>query len=123
VFIHSQEHPMGITLLSFSGLFAPLQQLAGWFADSAVRSPQPATVRVAQSPPLMRAGRRGSPSWRPALRSAPLARRPLQVVRVVRVMDDCTATACAGRMLISGRMADVCAELDRLAASEAGQPR
>lgn len=111
---------MGITLLTFSGLFAPLQQLAGWFADSPVSSPQPTLARVAQSPSLLRAGSCGRPSWRPAVRSAPLARRPL---RVVRVVDGCTTTAGAGRMVISGRMADVCAELDRLAESEAGQSR
>jgi hypothetical protein len=45
------------------------------------------------------------------------------VVRVVRVMDGCNTTTGAGRMVISGRMADVCAELDRLAAGEAGQSR
>ena len=36
-------------------------------------------------------------------------RRPL---RVLRVVDGCHAPASAGRMVISGRMADVCAELD-----------
>jgi hypothetical protein len=30
---------------------------------------------------------------------------------------------CAGRMVISGRMADVCAELDRMVALEAAQTR
>jgi hypothetical protein len=33
-------------------------------------------------------------------------------------VDACHAPASAGRMVISGRMADVCAELDRLAALE-----
>ena len=42
-------------------------------------------------------------------------RLPLRVLRVV----DGTPRQCAGRMVISGRMADVCAELDRLAAWEA----
>jgi hypothetical protein len=40
--------------------------------------------------------------------------RPL---RVVRVVDGRTST-CSNRVVISGRMADVCAELDRLAALE-----
>ncbi len=44
------------------------------------------------------------------------AQRPL---RVVRVMEAGQAPAQVGRMVISGRMADVCAELDRLAACEA----
>jgi hypothetical protein len=39
-------------------------------------------------------------------------------LRVVRVLDGRHARAGAGRMVISGRMADVCAELDRLAELE-----
>jgi len=42
--------------------------------------------------------------------------RPL---RVVRVVDAGQNSGSVGRMVISGRMADVCAELDRLAAREA----
>ncbi len=53
-------------------------------------------------------------SWGGPTRSAPL-QRPL---RVVRVLDSRQSCAGAGRMVISGRMADVCAELDRLAALE-----
>ena len=34
-------------------------------------------------------------------------------------VDTAHAPASAGRMVISGRMADVCAELERLAAQEA----
>ena len=40
-------------------------------------------------------------------------------LRVVRVMDADQNRASAGRLVISGRMADVCAELDRMAAREA----
>lgn len=40
-------------------------------------------------------------------------------LRVVRVLEAGQAHCAVGRMLISGRMADVCAELDRLAAREA----
>lgn len=107
---------MGITLLTFSGLFAPLQQLAGWLAGTPPRQ----VARAAQSP-APACGGRGRSTWRPAaVRGALPARRPLRVVRVVRVVDGCHAPANAGRMVISGRMADVCAELDRLAAQEAG---
>ena len=42
-----------------------------------------------------------------AFRAAPL--------RVVRESDSAIGAECAGRMVISGRMADVCAELDRMA--------
>jgi hypothetical protein len=40
-------------------------------------------------------------------------------LRVVRVVERGQARSQVGRMVISGRMADVCAELDRLAACEA----
>ena len=39
-------------------------------------------------------------------------------VRIIRVLEASQAPAHAGRMVMSGRMADVCAELDRLAARE-----
>jgi hypothetical protein len=42
-----------------------------------------------------------------------------QVLRVVRYAEKGEFAGMAGRMRISGRMADVCAELDRLAAREA----
>ena len=42
--------------------------------------------------------------------------RALRVVRIAEVGD---TSHTAGRMVISGRMADVCAELDRLVALEA----
>jgi hypothetical protein len=40
-------------------------------------------------------------------------------LRVLRVADAGQSSFHGGRMVISGRMADVCAELDRLAAQEA----
>ncbi len=40
-------------------------------------------------------------------------------LRVVRVMDSERASAYGERLMISGRMADVCAELDRMAEREA----
>ena len=36
-------------------------------------------------------------------------------LRVVRESDAALGAECAGRMVISGRMADVCAELERMA--------
>ena len=35
-------------------------------------------------------------------------------LRVVRELDAALDAGCAGRMVISGRMADICAELDRM---------
>ena len=47
------------------------------------------------------------------------ARRPRLPLRVVRVIDAGQASTLAGRILMSGRMADVCAELDRMVEREA----
>ena len=54
------------------------------------------------------------------VRVAAAKRLPL---RVVRVLEPGQAPAHAGRLMISGRMADVCAELDRMAAREAAMSR
>lgn len=51
--------------------------------------------------------------------STPRTVRPLRPLRVMRVQEAGQPGAAAGRMVISGRIADVCAELDRLAACEA----
>ncbi len=40
-------------------------------------------------------------------------------LRIARVIESGQSRSHVGRMVISGRMADVCAELDRLAACEA----
>ena len=55
---------------------------------------------------------------------APVSEPRLQVrrpLRVVRYVESGQPRAHVGRMVISGRMADVCAELDRLAAREAAE--
>jgi hypothetical protein len=101
-----KESRMGITLFTFGGMFAPLQGLMGWFASRPhSASVQPVRPRPAAAPVAC---------VRPAA-----SRRPHRPLRVVRVMDAPASRAGAGRMFISGRMADVCAELDRLAALEA----
>ena len=51
------------------------------------------------------------------MRPSPAA-RPLRVMRMVESGQAC---ADVGRIVISGRMADVCAELDRLVAREAAE--
>jgi hypothetical protein len=45
----------------------------------------------------------------------PVTPKPL---RVTRIVDDTTPRNAAGRMVISGNMREVCAELDRLVALE-----
>lgn len=44
---------------------------------------------------------------------------PLSRLKIVRQLEPGTSALCAGRMTISGSMADVCAELDRMAQREA----
>lgn len=47
------------------------------------------------------------------------AANPLRPLRIMRVQEAGQAGAASSRMVLSGRMVDVCAELDRLAACEA----
>lgn len=59
-------------------------------------------------------------SARPLRKITPRASARASVpVRMIRLREAGQARASVGRMVISGRMADVCAELDRLAACEA----
>lgn len=84
--------------LPLAKLFAAVESLVYWFSPR----PQPST-------PL------------PARATAQAARtRAATPLRVVRVVEPSAPRTVAGRMVISGRLADVCAELDRLAAQEAG---
>lgn len=99
---------MAIALFPFEQLTAPLQALAGWFAAK-----PPRNAAHAAASPTVRSVRLPS--------QPPLPVRPL--VRVVRVVESAPPSKGAGRMVISGRMADVCAELDRMAAVEAGATR
>lgn len=82
----------------------------------------------AHNPAQMDAARFGLP---PASKArsvvAPAARRsahtgalrPQRPLRVLQVVEAGQNPGCGSRLRISGRMADVCAELDRLAAREA----
>ncbi|MDB5967205.1 MAG: hypothetical protein JWQ72_3705, partial [Polaromonas sp.] len=40
--------------------------------------------------------------------------------KVLRAFDPCVGPTLAGRMVISGRMADVCAELERMSQRGSG---
>ncbi|CAN5712527.1 hypothetical protein BH11PSE7_BH11PSE7_02860 [soil metagenome] len=103
---------MGIAMLTVSSLFAPLQGLISWFMPAAPQL-HGQVSKPAFRPKCLQSVHTGNDVPRP-VRSC--AQRPLWVLRVVEANH---APASAGRMVISGRMADVCAELDRLAALEA----
>lgn len=86
-------------------LWSPLQKLLRRLSAAALQRP------VAYAAPLP-----CSNATAALVRSKHPVQRPL---RVVRVMEAGQPRSQVGRMVISGRMADVCAELDRLAACEA----
>ncbi len=106
---------MGIALTAVHGLFNPLHDLLTWLM-SPVQARSPVTPAPIAQTISVYATARGADSPKVAACS----RRPHRPLRVVRVMDkDGPRSHGGGRMVISGRMADVCAELDRLAALEA----
>ncbi len=118
---------MGIVSFSnspvLSVLLAPMQALAAWFVPTQAASGPfavPARTRRAshQLAVPFRAG--GTPSRRhPAAAHAPAAKTSgTSRLKVVREFDAAVGPACAGRMVISGRMSDVCAELERMAQRE-----
>ena len=109
---------MGIALLTIVDLWMPLQSLASRLLPA--RRPRhrdsgsaSAGLRYVAVRPACTA--RAHASAPPKAAAAPS--RPLRVIRVVDGPQG--QKRSTNRMVISGRMADVCAELDRLAALEA----
>jgi hypothetical protein len=110
-------------------LIAPLQAVVLFFAPHAP-AVKPASARlpvrtlataagntdtrvVAQRAGVSRSAQVGYPA------SSPYATaKPSHPVRMVRNVDTSLPPDRAGRMVVSGRFADVCAELDRLVAME-----
>ena len=104
---------MGIALFAVGALVAPLHQLWDGLGRALLGRKQPLQPRLR---PIA-----GAASRVCTARVTPLAGghgRVPRPLRVVRVAEPFHVPANAGRMVISGRMADVCAELDRLAALE-----
>jgi hypothetical protein len=122
-----QEFIMGIVSFSnspvFSVLLAPMQALAAWFVPAQAESdPFAAPARTRRTPHQLAVPfKPGSiPSRRRAAAAHAAAAKTSAPSRlkVVREFDAAVGPACAGRMVISGRMADVCAELERMAQRE-----
>lgn len=101
-------------------LTAPIEILAPWMTRL-----KTALGQAEDSPALGRTVHSAKPSCsldKPASTSHAVAdmevkscTAPRSQLRVVREFDSAVSPDCAGRMVISGRMADVCAELDRMA--------
>jgi hypothetical protein len=103
---------MGITILSLRSMLLPVQNLLAWFAGAPAREHGAPSFRSVAAEVRRNRCIAASPArWHHA--------RPGRALRVVRVLDGTQAARGAGRMVISGRMADVCAEIERLAALEA----
>ncbi|MDO8250131.1 MAG: hypothetical protein Q7T78_10500 [Rhodoferax sp.] len=110
---------MSIALFAVPGVLAPLQGLWRWLLPATAQGgPAHASAdkrgREIAINSIANNTRHAGAELHNASKTS--ARRPL---RVVRVLEAGQAPANVGRMVISGRMADVCAELDRLAAREA----
>ena len=111
-------------------LLAPVTTLAAWLSRpaSTKRLVPPAHAPLAHQRLTLPFARAGSAHHKHAsgrvssFRSAAFEAKnnpPIARLKVVREHDAAVSPACAGRMTISGRMADVCAELDRMAQREA----
>jgi hypothetical protein len=126
---------MGIASFSrspvLSVLLSPLQALAALFgpAPSCRRVPPPFAVAPAprrQAPGeaqfAIKSGAGGArhamAAGQKACQTVARAAAPRRL-KIVREFEAGISPSCAGRMVISGRMADVCAELDRMAQREA----
>ncbi len=109
---------MNIAFFAEPRTWAPLQGLLRWLAPAVAplgqNASQPRIAPPARVDTLPACQRRLNRSETAPSRL--VQRRPL---RIVRIMEAGQAPAQVGRMVISGRLADVCAELDRLAACEA----
>ena len=108
---------MGIALLTLSGLFQ------GFAHCSRPARPATASTRPVRALRMVRpSGSRAPVSVRPLTSIGPARSACAPRPAALRVLHECDAgqgPGKAGRLVISGRMADVCAELDRLAAREA----
>lgn len=109
---------MGIALLTMSAVYAPLQSLLGWFvAPGGKAHVQRAPRRAVGSRPAWVQAPQHCGAQYPVAQPVPARALP-RPLRVLRVLDPNQTTGGTGRLVISGRMIDVCAELDRLASSE-----
>lgn len=99
-----------------SMLLVPVQALAALFVPAQSAS---AHARPAVKPAM--ASRASALSYKtPKLAAAKLIKKsipdaPVHRLKIVRQFEPGASRSCAGRLVISGRMSDVCAELERMA--------
>ena len=110
---------MGIALLAIVDFWMPLQSLASRLMPARRLRRRDNSGDTAAG--LRYVAVRPACTARSAGAAVPTATASARPLRVVRVVDGKGQQRSAGRVVISGRMADVCAELDRLAALEAAE--
>jgi hypothetical protein len=103
---------------------SPLKSLWNWLTDSpqAVTACRPTVQlqRCSSAAPSRSITQHVGSQDATAIRVlAPASRSSHRPLRTLRVMEVGQTPGQVGRMVMSGRMADVCAELDRLVACEA----
>jgi hypothetical protein len=113
---------MSIALFAISDLVSPVQAWARWLLPH--RSP----IGSQQAPSIQAAHRSTTPN---SIAYKPMAARSrgiyhaqthrVRPLRIERIVESGQPASHVGRMVMSGRMADVCAELDRLVASESAR--
>ncbi len=102
--------------IGLSTLTAPVQALAAFFVptQSKLCNPRPvvkpADAHQTTFPALASTASSVRKPMRPQISDARVHR-----LKIVRQFEPGANRSCAGRLVISGRMSDVCAELERLA--------
>jgi hypothetical protein len=109
---------MNFALFANSLIRLTLHSLKHWFANGAAQNAMPVEPAFQRNTSF--ATKKVAPHA--LLTGATASNHPNRPLRVVRIVDTGQSRSMVGRMVISGRMADVCAELDRLAAFEVVPP-
>ncbi len=110
---------MNLALLLQFGFSASLQKIARWLPVPKAGQIHPPLTPLDESHSATHGSPVGQTPRHPETDPLFALHRPL---RVVRILEAGQPRSHVGRMVISGCMADVCAELDRLAACEAALP-
>jgi hypothetical protein len=125
---------MGIVSFSHSPMLsvlrAPMQAVAAWFVPAQNTSSlfaSPAQTQLAPKQLALPFAPGGSTGRRRVANGHSVSTKigrnasnlpAISRLKVVREFDSGVSPTCAGRMVISGRMADVCAELERMVQHE-----
>lgn len=110
---------MSIALFAAPGILAPLQGIWRWFLPATTPSRSTHVGSDVRTSEVVRHSIKHHDGCAPVATQGQAINPAHRPLRILRVLEADQAPANVGRMVISGRMADVCAELDRLAACEA----